>query len=235
LIDDARNKARISTGLQDVTNLPAVPIKNPNLISSYPEFFPSGVFDRYGRYEDSKVSRFSRDLMEASEPVMHNMVLEENQSVYRLLLQGSLSFYSTIIRVTIDHATMTGVAVIKTVNQEFAYITSALGGNIKVNNLNNPERRIELDSKQCEEFLSVLGENDFWEITPSETYEVTDGGRVVFSVGLDGEEWVIEGKHGDRYHVVNRWSPDSNYRRYDPDNLKVYRIGNWLLGLSWYK
>jgi hypothetical protein len=27
-------------------------------------------------------------------------------------------------------------------------------------------------------------------------------------VGVDGAEWVVEGRHGDEYHLVTRWSPD---------------------------
>ena len=46
-------------------------------------------------------------------------------------------------------------------------------------------------------------------------------------IGADGSQWILEGLAGNRYHVVDRWSPqpdggDSSYRK----------LGAWLLSKS---
>ena len=35
----------------------------------------------------------------------------------------------------------------------------------------------------------------------------------IHDVGLDGAEWILEGRRGTRYHVVDRWSPDQGAYR----------------------
>ena len=191
------------------------------------EYFPEGVFDRYGQKEDYKVEWFSEILIETYEPSIYTMNLDEDQSVYRLLLKGALGSPAVIVRVTIDHVTMTGSAVIKAWKLVLADIEQLLAGNpVRIHVYDHIEGTIELDTKQCEEVLSVLEENDFWGIT------LTLEGHYREMSTNDGEQWVIEGKQGDRYYVVNRLSPSIDGGIYDPDTPKVYRIGSWLKDLS---
>ena len=60
------------------------------------------------------------------------------------------------------------------------------------------------------------------ELSPTEWAEVVTGvGRVEFwqmrteddDRGLDGAQWILEGRKRSRYHVVDRWSPDSGAYR----------------------
>ena len=197
------------------------------------EYFHPNVFDRYGENREHRVNSFSRTLWSASEPSIYNMAVKENQSIYRFFCGEELWATVTIVRVMIDNDTMTGVATIKTWGPfDYPIMENESGFSIDLSNPNYLERTFEMDSKRCEELLALLEENDFWEIPPSETFDITSEGSVISWLGLDGEQWLIEGKQGDRHHVVYRWSPYSNARRYDPDNIKVYRIGSWLKDLT---
>jgi hypothetical protein len=50
-------------------------------------------------------------------------------------------------------------------------------------------------------FVKLTKEARFWEMGTIEK-EPT---------GLDGEQWILEGKDNSQYHVVHRWSPSSGY------------------------
>jgi len=43
-------------------------------------------------------------------------------------------------------------------------------------------------------------------------------------LGNDGSQWILEGKNGDRYHVVDRWTPGSS--------TDYYKCCDYLLSLT---
>ena len=47
------------------------------------------------------------------------------------------------------------------------------------------------------------------------------------TIGLDGAQWVLEGLSAERYHVVNRWSPQPT----GPDR-SFRRLAEWILARS---
>ena len=59
------------------------------------------------------------------------------------------------------------------------------------------QRAIEVNSDRVYSFLDAIDNLGFWELPGS------DPNRL----GLDGSEWILEGVHAGRYHVVDRWSP----------------------------
>jgi hypothetical protein len=60
--------------------------------------------------------------------------------------------------------------------------------------------------------LDELNKATFWDLPSKEKLQ-----------GIDGAEWIIEGRDGDRYHVVRRWSPVAG---------PVRDIGLLLLGIA---
>jgi len=56
--------------------------------------------------------------------------------------------------------------------------------------------------KEWDEFISLLQRASYWRL-PAEKKES----------GCDGAEWILEGKKGERYHLVDRWSPDGGSYR----------------------
>jgi hypothetical protein len=59
-------------------------------------------------------------------------------------------------------------------------------------------RARRLSKQEGDELDATLIRADFWR-TPTHDYD---------RYGGDGAQWILEGRKGDRYHVVDRWSPE---------------------------
>jgi hypothetical protein len=57
--------------------------------------------------------------------------------------------------------------------------------------------KAELDSKETQEFLTLLNNTKYWDL-PTE----------IDVLGLDGHNVVVEGVKDGTYHIVNRWVPE---------------------------
>ena len=82
---------------------------------------------------------------------------------------------------------------------EFTELTGAGGyepGRIR----RHTERRLSRD--EVDRFAKALNGADFWQLPTS-----------IRDRGLDGAEWIIEGRRGGTYHVVDRFSPESGAYR----------------------
>lgn len=55
-----------------------------------------------------------------------------------------------------------------------------------------------LTNAEWDHFLSLLDRSCYWQLQP----EIEDG-------GFDGAQWILEGIREGRYHVVDRWTPQS--------------------------
>jgi hypothetical protein len=60
----------------------------------------------------------------------------------------------------------------------------------------NETRR--LTANEWDEFIDLLQKASYWQL-PTESKDS----------GLDGAQWVLEGKKDEQYHIVDRWSPRS--------------------------
>jgi hypothetical protein len=70
----------------------------------------------------------------------------------------------------------------------------------------------QIDDTVWENFKRLLNHIDFWNMdTESET------------MGLDGSQWILEGKAPNKYHVVDRWTPT---------NDAYYKCCDFLIGLT---
>lgn len=58
----------------------------------------------------------------------------------------------------------------------------------------------QIDNAIWEKFKTLLTQIDFWNLDTEEK-EI---------MGLDGSQWILEGKKGEKYHVVDRWSPKND-------------------------
>jgi hypothetical protein len=59
-----------------------------------------------------------------------------------------------------------------------------------------------LDRTEWCEFLKLLRQADYWNLPP----KIEEG-------GADGARWILEGVRENRYHLVDRWSPDAGEYR----------------------
>jgi len=60
------------------------------------------------------------------------------------------------------------------------------------------DRTLPISEEQWNAFVKLLDAASFWG-TPS--------GEKGPEIGFDGAHWVIEGRSGENYHLVDRWSP----------------------------
>jgi hypothetical protein len=51
-------------------------------------------------------------------------------------------------------------------------------------------------------------------------------------MGFDGADWLIEGRHGDSYHSVSRWSPTDAV--FDLGQIFFRLAGSPLAGVTLY-
>jgi len=76
-------------------------------------------------------------------------------------------------------------------------------------------RRVEstLSDGDWQALMAGLGQIRFWEMPTQLTS---------LELGLDGAQWIIEGRRGSEYHVVDRWSPrEGPYREAALSFLKL--------------
>ncbi|MDI3469998.1 MAG: hypothetical protein OJF62_002061 [Pseudolabrys sp.] len=57
-------------------------------------------------------------------------------------------------------------------------------------------RNLALSPADWQRLQHALDAAGFWSLAPHSD-----------EMGLDGADWLIEGRHGDSYHAVSRWSP----------------------------
>lgn len=60
----------------------------------------------------------------------------------------------------------------------------------------NVNRSKKLSKRQWQKFQEMLQTLDYWEMPTNDN-----------RMGFDGAHWILEGVSGNRYHVVDRWSP----------------------------
>jgi hypothetical protein len=76
-----------------------------------------------------------------------------------------------------------------------------------------------LTDTDLETFARLLAAARFWQLP---TTPLPNG-----MMGLDGAQWMLEGLSDGRYHIVDRWSPNSE----GPD-AAFRQLANWLLARS---
>lgn len=72
---------------------------------------------------------------------------------------------------------------------------------------------LKINSEDKDMFIKSLEESKFWTLETNEKV-----------MGLDGAEWLLEGRKKGNYHLVKRWSPkNGNFRE---SCLKMLQISN---------
>ena len=144
------------------------------------QFFPPGTLS------ESSASWYSKRLSTMDEPSLWKMATEKAPETYRFTWLRS--FHAPFVFRLEVRADKTGSLVVKS--------TSHKGGDARLV-LN---KSIPLELVQVQRFTSALGKVGFWNLP---TNDLSQSGLI----GTDGAQWVFEGVKGDRYHVIDRWSP----------------------------
>lgn len=164
------------------TNAKRPTIKQTRPPDSKPQYFPVGLFSRYPELSDWEARWYASELRQLQEPSLLAGKNRRSYSVYRFLLVPSFS-PSLVIRLVVN-PDGTGT------------LATKLRTNIRGEDENAlVEQTLAVSSEQVNDFLNLLHEADFWSLPTAKSTH-----------GWDGEEWLLEGKRNDKYHVVDRWS-----------------------------
>jgi hypothetical protein len=151
----------------------------------------AGGADYYPKEVESYYPEF---LAAMNEPSIYGLHLDKNTEKYRFLWLRT--FHKPIaIRVWKDH---TGISL--------RIVRLSGKGGYKTGHIERDES-FALTPAQWSGFLKLLDEAAFWDM-PSVNRDVAFA---------DGSQWILEGKVGDKYHVVDRKCPldDSGKRHLD--------------------
>jgi hypothetical protein len=162
-------------------------------------YFPPDAFSERPEHHQFVVDWYSKHLRVMNEPMLYAS-LPQNREVYRFLL---LPTWGRPAAVRVQSRPSDGYRLIATV-------LSGSGGYDPGVIQERKER--SLHEEEWRGLKRLLREADFWE-QPTRLQ----------SLGRDGEQWIIEGISGERYHVVDRWTPDSG---------PIHQIGSFLLNLA---
>jgi len=73
------------------------------------------------------------------------------------------------------------------------------------------DNKLKLEKQSWELFLIKLNKIDFWNLPTIKNNEL----------GLDGSQWILEGRSGNIYHVVDRWTPRKESQYYQCCDLLI--------------
>lgn len=164
-------------------------------------FFPLGLFKSAWRDSDEFVRKwYSYHLRTMGEPSLSCGVNKDTE-IYRFV--WFRTFHRPIaIRVSHSKEGTHLVAVEST--GAGGYVPGlVLGMPVKESEVPTRVQKVVSDS-DWQALVVNLGKVDFWKIPTKEVSE---------QLGTDGAQWIIEGRRGNEYHIVDRWTPRSGFYR----------------------
>lgn len=162
-------------------------------------YFPPKALSEDPEQHQRRVDWYTKHLRVMEEPMLYAS-LPQNREVFRFL---RLPSWGRPVAVRVQ-STPAG---------EYRMIVTVLSGSGGYEPGVIKERHERsLSEQEWRGLKQVLRETEFWN---QPAWKETQG--------RDGEQWIIEGISGDRYHVVDRWTPRAG---------PVHRIGSYLLDLA---
>jgi hypothetical protein len=167
----------------------AVPTSFPGLSRTVkklntPSYFPKGAFDPKPEREQFKVEWYTQHLKAMGEQSIFSQTDASRESYRFLWLR---SFHHPV-----------AVRVWSSGDGHFINVKQMDGqGGYQPGKLITDQTR-PLTNAEWNHFLSLLDRSCYWQL-PTRTDDI----------GFDGAQWILEGVREGRYHVVDRWTPDS--------------------------
>ena len=154
------------------------------------QYFPPGVLETASPAHGSEADWYARHLKAMHEPSLWELARNPNAEAYRFLWLRS--FHHPIAVRLVVRSSGSGWINVR--------MTSGKGGYA-------PGRMVRdgvswLTKSKTQSFLTALENMDFWGLR---TQPVANDGIV----GLDGAQWIVEGVKNGQYHVIDRFSPDT--------------------------
>jgi hypothetical protein len=166
-------------------------IEPANPPDANPQYFPVGVFSNDPVRPDASARWYSAFLRSMKEPSLLSAAANRDFLGYRFLYLRTFH-HPIAVRVELN-PDGTG--------KLFGTETSGAGGFRTGTVLFR--QTIALSKEQVDRFDTLLRGSDFWALpTEDET-----------PPGNDGAQWILEGVRDQKYHIVDRWSPDGGTYR----------------------
>ncbi|MHC4118408.1 MAG: hypothetical protein ACYSWO_12980 [Planctomycetota bacterium] len=163
-------------------------------------YFPEKVFSEREDLHTFVNEWYSKHLKALQEPSLYKWDSTDTESVFRFTWLRTFHHPVSIRLEILPNGT----------GKLYSKMTSGTGGyepgKLKTNNVKNIKKAI------VDEFLEIVKDEAFWKLPT----RIEDG-------GMDGSQWIIEGRKGHDYHIVDRWTPEKG---------TVKRIGIFLIELS---
>jgi len=154
------------------------------------QYFPPGSLGHDHQRDEFTNQWYSKHLRSLREPSLwETSQLDLTAEAYRFLYLRSFHHPISVRLVVAQDKTATLIS--KETHGKGGYEPGRLIRN----------RTIHMSKRQTEAFLSAPNELSFWSLP---TFLEAEGNFIQ----LDGAQWILEGVHEGRYHVVDRWSPD---------------------------
>jgi hypothetical protein len=150
-------------------------------------YFPAHILETPNPYPEILRAWYSRSLISLKEPSLFELAHDPTTYSYRFLWLRTFN-NPVAIRLNVN-ADGTGTLIQKVTSGEAGFHPGYL----------TVSTSKPLTQQQTQHFLKEVQQLNFWSIP---TIDPVIGGE-------DGSEWIIEGVHDGKYHVVNRWSPGS--------------------------
>lgn len=163
--------------------------KNKN--ASLSNYFPDKIFSEIHEINDLMMQLYSNYLKAMKEPSFLKMSQKGNLHGYRLLWLRSFS-KPICIRIDInpdDSAMLT------------SKMTSGYDGYDPGKLIINKSHELPKDKVQT--FLDFLERSNYWSMKTED----------INTEWLDGDQWILEGIKGNKYHIANHWCSESEVFR----------------------
>lgn len=172
-------------------------------------YFPSGILEERRDLADFIEAWYSKHLAAMGEPSLPDLAQRDREAtIYRLLWLPSFH-HPVCVRIERDGDRA----------RLQARVLDGMGGyepgTVAI------DRHLSLGARQWERFNRLLDEAAFWELPT----------RLEDDSGSDGDQLVVEGVRGGRYHVVDRSDPDPVYKALCGYMLELTKIE---LGRQWH-
>ena len=174
-------------------------------------YFPPGTFESAVDDEAFVVSWYSKHLRALREPSVAALAGKQGHAYRFLWLRTFDAPIALRVNVSPDGS---GTLTVK--------VTSGRGG-YEPGTLVTHQRRA-MPRAEVRQFVARLSTARFWALPTREPAIAEDGS---ITVKADGAQWILEGVRRGRYHVVDRWGPESGAYR-EAALWLVRRAGLWI-------
>jgi hypothetical protein len=158
-------------------------IKQTRPPDSRPQYFPVGLFSKYPELSEWRARWYASELRGLEEPSLLEGKANRGSVAFRFLLIPSFT-PSLVIRLVVNP-------------NGSGTLVARLGTKRRATTETAPQQKtVSVSPEQVNKFLGLLYGAHFWTLQTAQSESVT---------GADGEEWLLEVRQNDEYHVVDRW------------------------------